>query len=217
MYLCACHFLLKKFHTLFWDFIFICLQCVKLFISFNNNTHRCDKQTLNDLSRIPNLWYSCPQVLPTWVWDGLMTCFSRNRQRCPTKVYVCEILTSVLLSDSFYCLLSLHALMKKAVMLERNIGPPANKQLWTEALNPKVPKELNTANNHVSLEAGPFTIKPSNETPTPANTSLTAAGPDTRDPAKPFLASWPTETLRAKYVYFKLLKVWLYFCLVISN
>ena len=87
--------------------------------------------------------------------------------------------------------------MKKAVMLGEEQRPPANKQLWTEALNPKVLKELSTANNHVSLEADPFTIKSSNETPASANTLLTACeGPDTRDPAKPCLASWPTETPR---------------------
>lgn len=51
---------------------------------------------------------------------------------------------------------------------------PANSQLGTETLSPTTLKELNPANHHMSLDADPSPLEPSDETSVPADT-LTVA------------------------------------------
>lgn len=59
--------------------------------------------------------------------------------------------------------------------MARNLGwHLTNSQLETEVISPKVLEEVNSANNHVSLEADPSPAKPSAETPAQTDTLISA-------------------------------------------
>ena len=57
-----------------------------------------------------------------------------------------------------------------------------NSQVGTETLRPIILQELNLASNHVSLDTNPCPVKPSDETPVPADTCMAALRQRTQEP-----------------------------------
>lgn len=93
-------------------------------------------------------------------------------------IWLCKIVASILLANSSYCLLGLHALMKsyyvgKAHMTRNRGWLAANSQQGTNAPSPNF-KELGSANNYMTLEVNPSSAEPWDETLALADT-LTAA------------------------------------------
>lgn len=57
-----------------------------------------------------------------------------------------------------------------------------NSQVGTETPHPIILQELNPASNHVSLDTNPSPVKPSDETPVPADTCIAALRQRAQEP-----------------------------------
>lgn len=82
--------------------------------------------------------------------------------------------------------------------MARNWGqPPSDSQQETEVLNPTTGKELNSAINHVSLEADIFPSEDMRETAASASNLIANAwgDPEENNLVTPCADSWPTETV----------------------
>lgn len=72
--------------------------------------------------------------------------------------------------------------MLERFMWQATEGVSRNSQVGTETLRPIILQELNPANNHVSLDANPSPVKPSDGTPVPADSCMAALRQRTQEP-----------------------------------
>lgn len=105
--------------------------------------------------KISSSWSSHPCVAPSsWMWVGLVTCFSSIQYRKNDGILISKIASYVLLRGALYSFLCLHVCIIKLPWREESFArswhqPMAGDHQKPGTLSPITSKELNLANNYL--------------------------------------------------------------------
>lgn len=184
----------------------------------------CGKWTLKGPQINLTFWYSHTRVIPSpYVWMEPFTCFWPTEYIKSDKMsltWLGYIKVQLYLARSLYYLFNFRALIKQAATLEAHVSRDCRQLLVNRKRVPLSNRLQGTESCQQlrELRRESFPVSLSDETPAWLTLDCNLMrNPETEDPAKPCLDSWPTETLEVINVFFKLLSLWVKLLIVIDN